>query len=120
MLETAPLRELQSKVEIFCSERDWDQFHNLKDLSLALSIEVSELLEHLRWKNPKEVDALLQDPAKREEVEDEVADIFFFVLRIAQRFSIDLPTALERKIAKNAAKYPIEKARGSSKKYSEL
>lgn len=120
MTEKSSLCILQTMVQRFCEERDWDQFHNIKDLSMALSIEAAELMEIFRWKNASQLEELLQDVAKKETIEDELADILFFILRIAQTSNIDMAKSLERKISKNALKYPIEKAKGSSKKYNEL
>jgi len=114
------IEELKETVRKFCEERDWDQFHNAKDLTIALSIEVSELLEIFRWKSLDEVEQLFLDNKKREEIEDEMADIFYFLLRIAQKYEVDLSGSLERKMEKNKSRYPIEKARGSNKKYNEF
>ena len=120
MSDKSTLADLETMVRSFCEERDWDQFHNIKDLSIALSIEASELLELFRWKETTQLPTLLNDASKKEAIEDEVSDILFFILRIAQTSNIDLAKALERKIAKNGLKYPVDKARGSSKKYNEL
>lgn len=114
------IQELKEKVKKFCDERDWDQFHNAKDLAIALSIESSELLEHFRWKNAEEVENLIKDIKKREEISDEMADILYFLLRIAQMNNIDLSDALERKIKKNEVRYSVDKFKGSNKKYNEI
>lgn len=114
------LQALKQSVKDFCEDRDWDQFHNIKDLSLALSIESAELLEIFRWKDAGELKALLSKPEKVEAVSDEMADIFFFLLRISQMYDIDLSKGLQNKIKKNALKYPIEKSRGKNNKYNEL
>ena len=115
-----PIDTLKQQVADFCAARDWDQFHNLKDLALALSIEVAELLKLLRWKDEAAVETMLKDGAKRRAVEDELADVLYFVLRIAGRHGIDLSRALENKMAENEHKYPVAKARGRSDKYSGL
>ena len=112
--------ELKEKIKKFCEMRDWDQFHNAKDLAIALSIEVSELLEIFRWKTLQEVEESFQDKKKKEDIEDEMADIFYFLLRLAQMYNLDLSEVLERKIGKNEKKYPVDKFKGSSKKYNEL
>lgn len=112
--------ELKSIVRKFCEERDWNQFHNAKDLIIALSIETSELLEIFRWKSLEEVEQLFLNDEKREEIEDEMADVFYFLLRTAQRYEIDLSRSLKRKMNKNEIKYPVEKAKGSNKKYNEF
>ena len=114
------IHELKEKIREFCEKRDWDQFHNAKELALALSIEASELLEHFRWKTHEETDNLFDDSLKREQIEDEVADITYFLLRMAQMYNIDLTKSLIRKMEKNDKKYPVEKAKGSHKKYTEL
>lgn len=114
------IQELKNKVKSFCDARDWNQFHNAKELAIALSIEASELLEHFRWKTKEEVKKSLENPEKREEISDEMADCLYFVIRIAQMNNIDLSEALERKLEKNNKKYPVEKAKGSNKKYTEL
>jgi NTP pyrophosphatase (non-canonical NTP hydrolase) len=113
------LIELKEKIKDFCDKRDWDQFHNAKELAIALSIEASELLEIFRWKNPEEVKELFNNPKKKEDIEDEMADILYFLVRIAQLYDIDLSETLDRKMEKNDKKYPVEKFKGSNKKYNE-
>lgn len=114
------IHELKDKIKEFCEARDWDQFHNAKELAIALSIEASELLEIFRWKTPEEVNALFSNEKKKEDIEDEMADVLYFLVRMAQMNNIDLAEALDRKMEKNEGKYPIEKAKGSSKKYNEF
>ncbi len=114
------LHELKQKIKGFCDARDWDQFHNAKELAIALSIEASELLEIFRWKSPQEVDELFKNEKKKEDIEDEMADVLYFLVRIAQLYDLDLTEALERKMDKNDKKYPVDKARGSNKKYNEF
>lgn len=111
--------DLNKAVRKFCDTRDWDQYHTPKDLSIGLTTEASELLEHFRFKNTTEQEALLNDPDTREAVEDELADILFFLLRFADLYDIDLETALETKLEKNKDRYPAEEYRGSNKKYDE-
>lgn len=110
--------ELKQIVQKFCEERDWDQFHNPKELSIMLSTESAELLEIFRYKNEKQIKEIMQG-AKREDVEDELADVFIGVLRFAQMNNIDLSTALVNKVEKNNKKYPAEIVRGKNKKYNE-
>lgn len=112
--------ELQKRVATFCEERDWDQFHDIKELAIGVSTEAAELLELFRFQSREECEALLRDPAKREKVEDEVADVLFFILRIGGRYQIDLARAMKNKMEKNARRYPIDKARGSNRKYDEF
>lgn len=111
--------ELKNEVKTFCSEREWDQFHGLKDLSIGLATEASELLELFRFKSDEQCEAVMSG-ADRQKAEDELADVLFFVVRFAQKYDVDLATAFRRKMEKNRAKYPVEKSRGSNKKYTEL
>jgi len=114
------IQELKDKIKAFCDERDWDQFHGAKELAIALIIESAELLEPFRWKNEEEVKVMLSDPRKKEEISDEMADVFYFILRLSQMYNIDLSDALNRKLEKNDKKYPVDKAKGSNKKYNEF
>ena len=117
--DTRTIAEAKEIVRRFCEERDWDQFHNPKDLSVGMVTEASELLELFRFKTPEECKVLLSDPKKLEDVKDELSDVFYFVLRFAQMNGIDLFSALESKIEKNDAKYPADKVRGCNRKYDE-
>ncbi|MBJ6727181.1 nucleotide pyrophosphohydrolase [Geomesophilobacter sediminis] len=112
--------DLKLKVKDFCEERDWDQFHGPKDLAIGVSTEAAELLEHFRFQSDEQALALLNEPHAREEIEDELADVLFFVLRFSQRFEVDLTKALLRKIEKSGRKYPIQKAKGKNTKYTKL
>ncbi len=114
------IHELKNKVKAFCEARDWDQFHNAKELAIALTIEASELLEIFRWKKNEEVEALFNNSKKKEEIQDEMADVLYFLLRIAQLYNLDLSEALESKLDKNNQKYPIDKFKGSHKKCNEV
>jgi len=114
------IHELKEKIKQFCQERDWDQYHNPKDLAIGIITESAELLEHFRFKSEAEVEAMLKNPEKKAEISEELADIFYFVLRLAQKYDINLVEVLDKKLEKNRQKYPVEKARGSNKKYSEL
>ncbi len=116
---TITIAHLKEKIKTFCEERDWDQFHNAKELAVALSIEASELLEIFRWKTRKEVDELFKNEKKREEIEDELADVVYFPIRLAQLYNIDLSRAIEKKMRKNNEKYPADKVKGLHKKYNE-
>ncbi|MDB5003493.1 MAG: hypothetical protein JWQ34_1718 [Mucilaginibacter sp.] len=96
----------------FREEREWAQFHNAKDLALALSIEASELNELFLWKNANE--------ANVEKVKDELADVIGYALLLAEKYNFDINEIVTNKIKKNAEKYPVEKAKGTAKKYNEL
>lgn len=111
------LNELIDKIKTFCEERDWDQYHNPKDLAIGISTEAAELLDLFRFKNNEEIQDTVIN--RRELIEDELADVLFFVLRFAQTNDIDLKKAFENKMAKNAVKYPVDKVKGNNKKYNE-
>jgi len=119
MDKNCQIEELKEIVEKFCEDRDWGQFHNPKDLAIMISTEASELLQIFRYKNLEQVMQIMNSERK-EEAEDEVADILFGLLRFAQMYKIDLSDCLMRKIEKNNKKYPIEKAKGCNKKYNEF
>lgn len=109
------MSDLESLIQqwiVFRDERDWAQFHNPKDLALGLSIEAAELNELFLWKQPEE--------ANVEKVREELADVFGFAFLMAHHYGFDIREIVEEKLAKNAAKYPVEKAKGSNKKYTEL
>ena len=114
------VQELTEKVKAFCEERDWDQFHNPKDLAIGIATEAGELLDIFRFKSESDMKNIMSDQKNREHVEEEVADVLFFLLRFAQMNQINLKSALEQKIIKNAEKYPVDKARGRNGKYDEF
>ncbi len=111
------LEDIAAKIRVFRDERDWAQFHNPKDMAIAISIEASELLEHFLWKDAQQVQ--LRVEAKKQEIEAEIADIGIYLTELADLLGIDLLAAMERKIALNAEKYPTKLVKGSAKKYSE-
>lgn len=112
------LEELRGALQRFASERDWDQFHSPKNLAIALSVEAAELLERFQW-TPEANPAVLT-PIQHAKVREEVADVLLYLIRLADKLNIDLLSAATDKIRINAAKYPVDKARGSSKKYTEF
>ncbi len=114
------LKSLKYTVQKFCEARDWDQFHGAKDLAIGIITEASELLEHFRFKNEKETAGLFKNKTKKEDISDELADVLFFVVRFAQRYDIDLGKAFARKLKKINKNYPVSKAKGSNKKYTDL
>ena len=111
------IKKLQSKLKKFSSERDWDQFHNPKNLSSALSVEASELLEIFQWSNSGGLDEVM-DPKIKKEIEREIADIFNYLVRLSDILEIDLEKVAYEKIEENQIKYPITKFKGSAKKYN--
>jgi NTP pyrophosphatase (non-canonical NTP hydrolase) len=106
------ISSLTSALREFRNARDWGQFHNAKDLSLALSIEANELLEAFLWKSPEEADP--------EKVKEELADVFAYGLLLADRYGFDVESIVREKIARNELKYPIDRAKGNAKKYTDL
>jgi NTP pyrophosphatase (non-canonical NTP hydrolase) len=114
------VHELKEQIRKFCEERDWDQYHNAKDLAIGIITESSELLQHFRFKSDKEVEDMLRNPQKRDHISEEMADVLYFLLRLAQRYDIDLTTELSKKLEKNRKNYPVDKAKGSNKKYTEF
>lgn len=120
MDEKTTIQDLKNKVREFAEARDWDQFHNAKDLAIGIITEASELLEPFRFKTKEEVEEMFKNPIRREYLEDEVADILYFVIRLAQKYNIDISSAITHKMKKSEKKYPIEKSRGSNKKYTEF
>lgn len=104
--------ELTEALLKFRDERDWAQFHNPKDLALALNIEAAELLELFLWKDPSE--------ANVDKIKEELADVFSYAILLAEKYKLDIKEIILDKIQLNQAKYPVDKAKGSAKKYNEL
>lgn len=109
--------KLQQRLREFAELRDWQQFHSPKNLSMALIVEAAELAEHFQWLTQDESFNLADE--KRQAVGEELADIFVYLVRLADQLDIDLPEAVDRKIALNEEKYPADLVRGSARKYSE-
>lgn len=118
--QSTPLAELKAITALFSRERDWEQFHAPKNLSMAIAAESGELLEHFLWVSPDESRTLLSNPQKRAKVEEELADIVILALQFANVSGIDVASAVVAKIEKNALKYPVAKSKGKSEKYTEL
>lgn len=113
------INELINLVKKFCEDRDWDQFHNPKDLAIGLSTESNELLDLFRFKSDIQMLEMMEDNLKREHIAEELSDIFFFLLRFSQLYGFDIEKALVDKIKKNEIKYPLDKAKGNNQKYTE-
>ena len=109
---------LREQLRAFARERDWDQFHTPKNLACAVVTEAAELLAHFRWVDEAGAQALTD--AQRQEISHEIADVLLFLVRLADKMDIDPIQAADEKLKINARKYPVDKARGSSKKYTEL
>lgn len=117
------LRALSDAVLRFRDERDWAQFHSLRNLIVSLNLEAAELLELTQWQSDAEIEALADataDAGKREALADECADVLLYLMLIAERAGIDLDAAARAKLLKNAAKYPVAESRGSRRKYTAL
>jgi len=110
------IKELTEKVKKFRDERDWKQFHNPKDSSLSLVLEASEVMEHFQWKSPEEVDEYIK--TNKDEIGAELADVLYWILLISNDLDINLSEAFDKKMKINAEKYPVEKVKGSHKKYN--
>lgn len=117
--ENTRVNELKALVREFCEVREWDEFHCPKNLAAGLITEASELLEIFRFKSDEEVVEMMKDERYLSMVRDEIADVFYFVLRFAQRNDIDLTTSLREKLKKNEDRYPVETSKGSNRKYNE-
>ena len=117
---TTTLAQLKEATANFAKERDWEQFHAPKNLSMAIAAEVGELLEHFLWVSAAESSALCMSDEKRGKIEEELADVIILSLQFANMARIDIASAVSAKIVKNAAKYPVSKAKGRSDKYTEL
>lgn len=112
------LDDLSRRLSQFAAERDWDQFHSPKNLSMALSVEAAELLEHFQWLTEVQSNSLPKE--KLDEVRSELADILIYLVRIADKLEVDLIEAALRKLDANAEKYPVAKAKGNAMKYTEF
>lgn len=112
--------ELEDRVRRFRDERDWRKFHTPKDLAASVAIEAAELLEHFQWRTDDETRAELADPAKRDAIAAEMADVLILLLSAADVLGVDLHAATLRKIEANARKYPVEKSKGRADKYDRL
>jgi NTP pyrophosphatase (non-canonical NTP hydrolase) len=117
---TTTTGELKSRILAFARERDWEQFHAPKNLSMALAAEAAELMEHFLWTTPEASRAAALDPVRRSKIAEELADVVIYALEFANITGLDVAAAIETKMAANAEKYPVEKARGRADKYTEL
>ena len=111
-MESSDIEQIINELRKFNHERDWDQFHNGKDLAIGLSVEASELLEAFLWKAPENVN--------QDKIREELADVLNYAFQMADKYNLDIKEIMLEKIRKNAKKYPVDKAKGSAKKYNEL
>ncbi len=112
------IEEINNAIRAFRDQRDWMQFHNPKDMAVAISIEANELLEHFLWKGTADSERYAHE--HKQEVSDEIADVAIYLFELADNLGIDLLTAMQDKLSKNDAKYPVSKSKGKSTKYNEL
>lgn len=112
------IEDLRDRLRQFALDREWDQFHSPKNLAIALSVEAAELLEHFQWLTAEQSESL--SPEAHAAVRKEMADVLLYLIRLADKLDIGLIDAAREKLLENARKYPVEKARGSSRKYTEL
>lgn len=110
--QDSDIKEIMRQIVQFTMDRDWDQFHNGKDLALALSIEAAELNEVFLWKKPEDVNV--------DKIKEELADVMNYAFLIADKYNLDIKEVILSKLDKNAEKYPIDKSKGNAKKYTEL
>lgn len=114
-MDSGKYQRLIERIKKFCTDRDWSQFHDPKNLAISLQLEASEVLELFQWTKDNQA-----KPGKEADIADELADVFYWLIMLANHYNIDLTEALDQKMDKNEEKYPIEKAKGQSKKYTEL
>ncbi len=112
------IQSLTLRLREFAEARDWDQFHSPRNLASALIVEAGEVLEHFQWLT--DAASVKLDPARREQIALELADVLLYLIRLADKLEVDVLAAANRKMDLNAEKYPIDKSRGSAKKYTEL
>ncbi len=117
---TTTIQELKGRVLEFARERDWEQFHAPKNLSMALAAEAGELMEHFLWSTPEASREVMNDSVKRAKIAEELADVVIYALEFANVTGLDVAAAIEAKMAANGEKYPVAKARGRAEKYTEL
>src|SRR3989344_7744717 len=114
------IQEVKEREKKFCDKREWGEYHDAKELAIGIITEASELLHMFRFKSKEEAEAMFKNEEKRQEINEEVADIFVFTLLLVERYNIDLDTVLADKLKKNEGKYPVSKAKGSSNGYKGL
>ena len=111
---------IKEKLRKFAADRNWDVYHSPKNLCMALSIETSELMEHFQWLTENESQIIMNDPEKASEIKDEMADVYLYLMRLADKLDVDLDYQALIKLKKNAVKYPVELSKDNAKKYTEF
>ena len=120
MTQEDAISALQARIQAFSQERDWDQFHTPKNLIMAATSEMGELAEILQWKNDEEAAEFLSTQYGRERISEEIADVAIYLIRLCQKLDLNFVEILSQKITQNEVKYPVDKSKGSAKKYTEL
>ncbi len=114
------IEQMKNMVKKFCDDRDWGKYHSAKDIAIGIITEAGELLEHFRFKSPEETEHIMGNGITREKVCQELCDVLYFILSFSVKYNIDISTEFEKKLRINDSKYPVDKALGSNKKYSEF
>jgi dCTP diphosphatase len=120
MAQEDSITSLQARIQAFSEERDWDQFHTPKNLIMAATSEMGELAEVLQWKNDEEAAEFLNTQYGRERISEEIADVAIYLIRLCQKLDLNFVEILSEKISQNDVKYPVDKSKGSAKKYTDL
>jgi len=120
MTQEDSIAGLQARIQAFSEERDWDQFHTPKNLILAATAEMGELAEVLQWKSDQEAAEFLKSQYGREKISEEIADVAIYLIRLCQKLNLNFVQILSEKISQNDVKYPVDKSKGSAKKYTDL
>ena len=120
MNQNAEIENLQSRIQAFSEARDWDQFHTPKNLIMATTAEIGELSELLQWKSDSEAAEFLASKEGKERISEEIADVAIYLIRLCQKLDLNFIEIIKQKIEQNNLKYPIEKSKGSAKKYTDL
>lgn len=118
-MKTINFEKLEEIIFKFSGNRDWDQFHSIKNLAMALSVESSELVEIFQWMKEEDSNKITTDVTKFPKVKDEIADIFIYLIRLSSKLDINLEEVVMEKMKKNIEKYPVDQFKGSSRKYNE-
>lgn len=119
-MKNIDIEKINNEVQKFVDDRDWSQFHSIKNLSMALSVEASELVEIFQWMKEEDSNQVKNDPKLKGKVSEEIADVFVYLMRVAVKCEIDIEQVTLEKIKRNAEKYPVDKSKGRSNKYSDL
>jgi NTP pyrophosphatase (non-canonical NTP hydrolase) len=112
------IKDITEQIKKFRDARDWQQFHTHKDMAISIAVEAAEILEHFQFKTPEQIEDRIR--THRQDISDEIADVAIYLFELADNLQINLRQAIEHKLEKSALKYPIDKAKGSNKKYTEL